>query len=147
MATPGYSGKQLAVKLGIKRGMSIAVVKAPRTVLSSLDPLPDGVRMTAKVGRREPPDMIIGFVTEADDLRRRFDGWVACLPADGVLWVAWPKRASKVPTDMTEHVVREVALPRGWVDVKVCAVDETWSGLKVVLRKELRPSAGGGLRL
>jgi hypothetical protein len=83
-------------------------------------------------------DLVVLFVRERRELERRLPALQGRVDAAGMLWVAWPKRASKVATDMTEDVVREVALPRGLVDVKVCAIDETWSGLKLVLRRELR---------
>lgn len=87
--------------------------------------------------------MIVGFVVERDTLARDFAWLVTTLPPEGALWVSWPKRSSKVQTDMTEHVVRDVALPLGWVDTKVCAIDTTWSALKLVLRRELRPRKSG----
>jgi hypothetical protein len=92
------------------------------------------VRTTA----RGPLDVIVAFHTERHRLERRFDTIVRAMTKDGGLWIAWPKRASGVATDMTEDVVREVALPRGLVDNKVCAIDATWSGLRVVWRRERR---------
>ena len=87
---------------------------------------------------RGPLDLVVCFVTERRVLERRLDALRGAIAPDGMLWVAWPKNASKVATDMTEDVVREVVLPTGLVDMKVCAIDETWSGLRLVIRKELR---------
>jgi hypothetical protein len=146
----GYSGTPLPRKLGIKDGFRVAVLGAPEGFGPELDPLPDGVRLL----RRLPPraagpgadpgsdvDLAVLFVTRRTDLARRFPLVGARLPPAGALWVAWPKRASGVATDLTEDVLREVCLPLGWVDTKVCAVTEVWSGLKFVLRKENRPPA------
>lgn len=135
-ATAGYSGTPLVGKLGFKPGMRAVYVDAPAGFAGLLGELPDGVRVLA----RPAPDLdlVILFVTERRALERRLPGLHAKLASNGMIWVAWPKRASKVPTDMTEDVVRDVALPRGLVDVKVCAIDDTWSGLKLVIRRELR---------
>ena len=139
----GYSGTPLARKLGVKEGYRVALVTAPEGFGPELEPLPAGVIVSRPAGdrRREIEadiDLVVLFVT-----RRRPDPTLpgrrgGSRPA-GALWVAWPKRASKVPTDLTEDVLREVCLPLGWVDTKVCAVTEVWSGLKFVLRKENRP--------
>jgi hypothetical protein len=129
----GYSGTPLISKLGVKDGMRIAVLDAPEGF--ALD-LPDGAATSARLGGSK--DMVIVFVKERRALERRLDALRRAIAPDGMVWVAWPKKASKVPTDVTEDVVREVVLPTGLVDVKVCAIDETWSGLKVVIRKELR---------
>jgi hypothetical protein len=133
----GYSGTPLARKLGIKDGMRVSLVGAPREFGPELDPLPDGVR----VGRRQAadPDLAVLFVTSRAQLATRFPAVAAALPPAGPLWVAWPKKSSGVATDLTEDVLRQVCLPLGWVDVKVCAVTDVWSGLKFVLRKENRP--------
>jgi hypothetical protein len=131
----GYSGTPLARKLGIRPGDNLAVLGAPAGF--AIDDLPPGV----DVRLRPTPacDVIVSFHTRRSDLTRRFATLMRALVVDGGLWVAWPKRASGVDTDMTEDVVREVALPTGMVDNKVCAIDHTWSGLRLVLRKELRP--------
>jgi hypothetical protein len=131
----GYSGTPLARKLGIRPGDSLALLGAPDGF--AIDDLPPGV----DVRLRATPacDVIVSFHTRRSDLTRRFAALVRALVVDGGLWVAWPKRASGVHTDITEDVVREVALPTGMVDNKVCAIDQTWSGLRLVLRKELRP--------
>jgi hypothetical protein len=136
----GYSGTPLPQKLGIKEAMRVAVLHAPDGFEEALGPLDAGVALQHGLRKRQHVDLAIGFVTERAHLAKNIEWILATLPPDGAFWVAWPKRASKVPTDMTEDVVREVALPLGWVDTKVCAIDETWSALKLVLRKELRPT-------
>jgi hypothetical protein len=112
--------------------MRVHYIGAPHGFDALVGELPDGVRLLA----RPAPglDLAIVFVVARAELERHLGGLHAKLAQDGMIWVAWPKRASKVPTDMTEDVVRDVALPRGLVDVKVCAIDETWSGLKFVRR-------------
>lgn len=129
----GYSGTPLTTKLGIRPGDRIAVLSAPPDFL--LD-LPDGVTVAGRLSGH--CDVVLFFTLKRQELDRRLERIGQVIAPDGAAWVAWPKRASKVPTDMTEHVVRELALPMGLVDIKVCAVDETWSGLKLVWRKELR---------
>jgi hypothetical protein len=132
----GYSGTPLVRKLGFKPGMRAHYVNAPAGFAALLGELPDGARALARPA--DGLDLVVLFVRERRELQRRLPALQRRLDAAGMLWVAWPKRASKVATDMTEDVVRDVALPRGLVDVKVCAIDETWSGLKLVLRRELR---------
>ena len=136
MSTAGYSGTPLAKKLGFKPAMRALYVNAPDGFDDLLGELPGGVRVLARAA--PDLDLAVLFVTERRELERRLPGLHAKLASNGMVWVAWPKRASRVPTDMTEDVVREVALPRGLVDVKVCAIDATWSGLKLVIRRELR---------
>ncbi len=133
----GYSGTPLARKLGIREGSRLALLGAPEGFDTELAPLPDGVRIL----RRLAPDIDVAllFVTERRELERRFPAIAASITPAGGFWVAWPKRASKVPTDLTEDVLREVGLPQGLVDNKVCAVNEIWSGLRFVWRKENRP--------
>jgi Protein of unknown function (DUF3052) len=133
----GYSGTPLPRKLGIKPGQRVALLDAPEEVRRELGAVPGAAIVDALDGG-EPFDVIVtflrwrdGFETALPALRQHMT------PACG-LWVAWPKRAAKVPTDMTEHVVREVALPTGLVDNKVCAIDDVWSGLRLVIRRELR---------
>ena len=116
--------------------MRTLFVDAPEGFADLLGELPDGVRVLARAA--PDLDLAVLFVTERRALERRLPRLHDKLAPAGMIWVAWPKRASKVPTDMTEDVVRDVALPRGLVDVKVCAIDETWSGLKLVIRRELR---------
>jgi Protein of unknown function (DUF3052) len=131
----GYSGTPLARKLGIRPGDGLALLGAPDGFV--IDDLPDGVEVRRRA--QGACDVIVSFHTRRADLARQFPTLMQALVTDGGLWVAWPKRASGVPTDITEDVVREVALPAGMVDNKVCAIDDTWSGLRLVLRKELRP--------
>ena len=134
--TAGYSGTPLPQKLGIAEGTTVAVLNAPKGFASELEPLPDGV--TVRRSARGRADVVLTFHTERRDLERRVPVLLDVLDVDGGLWIAWPKRASKVETDMTEDVVREVFLPLGLVDNKVCAVSEVWSGLRVVWRKQRR---------
>jgi hypothetical protein len=131
----GYSGTPLAKKLGIKPESRLAVLGAPESF--QIPDLPEGVE--ARASARGRSDVIVSFHIGRAELARRLPALMRALDVDGGLWVAWPKKASGVPTDITEDVVREVALPLGLVDVKVCAVDDTWSGLRLCLRKELRP--------
>jgi len=131
MATAGYSGKPLVTKLGIKPGHRVSLVAPPRGFL--LEGLPEDVRSLGQSAREL--DVVMLFVKSRAELARGFQRETARLATGGMLWVAWPKKASGVKTDVTEDVVREIVLPAGWVDVKVCAVDETWSGLKILRRK------------
>ena len=132
----GYSGTPLARKLGIKDGAGLALLGAPDGFDEQLAPLPDGVKVLRRLAA--PLDVVVLFVTERRELARRFAAVAEAVRPAGGFWVAWPKRASKVPTDLTEDVLREVGLPYGLVDNKVCAVDDVWSGLRFVWRKELR---------
>ena len=135
-ATPaGYSGTPLWKKLGIKEGHDLALLGTPDGF--AIDDLPGGV--TIRRQARGPADVIVSFHTRRGDFARRLPVLMGALAVDGGLWIAWPKRASGVETDITEDTVREVALPTGMVDNKVCAIDATWSGLRLVLRRELRP--------
>jgi len=130
----GYSGTPLARKLGIKEGTRLAVLGAPDGF--AIDDLPAAVEVRAAA--RGVSDVIVSFHTARAELARRLPALMRALDVDGGLWISWPKRSSGVSTDITEDVIREVALPTGLVDVKVCAVDDTWSGLRLCLRKELR---------
>ncbi len=140
----GYSGTPLYRKLGITEESRVALLGAPEGFEADLGPLPAG----AKVLRRLAPDLDVAvlFVTDRRQLERRFDQVAAAIKPAGGFWVAWPKRASKVPTDITEDTIREVALPAGLVDNKVCAVDDTWSGLRLVIRRENRAAHTPGKR-
>jgi hypothetical protein len=129
----GYSGTPLPKKLGIIAGSTVALVGAPAGLL---DDLPAGV--TVKRQARGKADVVVAFFTEQRDIERRIDALGRMIFPAGGLWVAWPKKASGVATTMNENVVRAVALPLGLVDNKVCAIDETWSGLRVVWRRERR---------
>ena len=127
----GYSGTPLAQKLGIKEGHKVVLLGAPAGFATTLEPLPP---VTVATALRGTADVIVLFVTERATLERQLARVrKAMAPAAG-FWVAWPKKSAKVPTDMTEQVVRDVALPTGLVDNKVCAIDETWSGLRLVIR-------------
>jgi hypothetical protein len=128
----GYSGTPLARKLGIGQGARVATIGAPQGFRELLEPIPEGV--TFRTTLRGRADVVVLFTTSRTTLARRIDAAGRTIFPDGGIWVAWPKRAAKVPTDMTEDVVREVALPLGLVDNKVCAIDETWSGLRLVIR-------------
>lgn len=128
----GYSGKPLVEKLGVKPDSTLVLIGAPDGAERLLEPLPSGVRLHhSNRGRRE---MTVWFVISRRELTRRFDS-IAKAVAEGTLWMAWPKRASRVETDLTEDVIRDVALAAGMVDTKVCAIDETWSGLRLTLRR------------
>lgn len=136
MTTAGYSGTPLATKLGIKPSSTVRLVGAPEHFEEALGPLPDGVRV-----RRAGPfraDVVVLFTTSYAALADRVEPLGRAVHPDGSLWVAWPKKASGVATDVTEDAVREVALPLGLVDNKVCAVTDVWSGLRLVWRKERR---------
>jgi hypothetical protein len=132
MAMAGYSGTPLAKKLGIKEDSRVAAIDAPEDFAR----LVKGVELKTQL--RGTFDVILFFTTQRAKLERRLDVLSRAMEPDAGLWIAWPKKASKVPTDMTEDVVREVALPTGLVDNKVCAIDDVWSGLRLVTRKELR---------
>ena len=132
----GYSGTPLTTKLGIKEDSRVAFGNPPPGFDRTLGNLPAGV--TIKRVIRGPLDVIVVFVTRRAELERRIERLIVAMEPAAGLWIAWPKRASKVPTDMTEDVVREVGLPLGLVDNKVCAIDEVWSGLRLVIRLENR---------
>jgi hypothetical protein len=132
----GYSGTPLAKKLGIRAGSRVAMIGAPAHYRTLLDPIPEGVQFARQPGATT--ELVHLFTTERAELEARLPVLRDLLAADAAVWVSWPKKQSKVPTDITEDVVRAVALPLGLVDVKVCAVDEVWSGLKLVVRKALR---------
>jgi hypothetical protein len=138
MTTPsGYSGTPLPAKLGIKPGHAVALVGAPPGFHQVLGDLP-GVELLDELPADALLDVIVFFTKSHAEYASEFDTLRAHMaPACG-LWIAFPKRASKVPTDMTEHVVREVALPTGLVDNKVCAIDPVWTGIRLVIRRELR---------
>jgi hypothetical protein len=132
----GYSGTPLATKLGLKPGHRVLLADAPAELPTLLQPLPEGLQFVTSL--RGKVDVVHAFFTRRQDLAPALTRYRDRLVPDAVLWVSWPKKASKRPTDITEDVIRELALPLGWVDVKVCAVDAVWSGLKLVVRKELR---------
>lgn len=128
----GYSGTPLPKKLGIKPGARLGLLKAPEDFAATLGALPEGV--TTRTTARGPFDVVLYFTTAHADLERRFDALARTLDQAGGLWIAWPKRASGVPTDLNENVIRDIGLAAGLVDNKVCAIDDTWSGLRFVIR-------------
>jgi hypothetical protein len=129
----GYSGTPLAKKLGIKSGQRLLLVDPPAGFADwTLGALPEGVTVLRRASA--PLDLVLTFLTARTDLEREIPRLRAKLDPAGMLWIAWPKRSSGVPTDVTEDVVREVALANALVDTKVCAIDETWSGLRLVIR-------------
>ncbi len=130
----GYSGTPLIKKLGIKEGFRLRFVGAPENYSELLGPLPLGVEENTQ----ENCHFIHGFYKERTNLETDLPHLMNQINRNGMIWVSWPKKASKVPTTITEDTIREIALPLGLVDVKVCAVDEIWSGLKLMIRKELR---------
>lgn len=132
----GYSGTPLPKKLGIVDGTRFATTHAPDGFDATLGALPAGAQWRRQV--RAGLDVVVAFHTSRAAMVREWPTLTAALAPDGAVWVAWPKRASAVPTDITEDVLREELLPTGWVDTKVCAVDETWSALRFHLRRELR---------
>jgi len=136
MSPAGYSGTPLPRKLGIKPGHRVALLGAPDGFERTLGELPEDVAVRRRAGGTA--DVIVSFHTERADLERRLPALRAMMDPAAGLWIAWPKRASKVVTDLTEDVLREIALPTGLVDNKVCAVDQTWSGLRLVIRLEYR---------
>jgi bifunctional DNA-binding transcriptional regulator/antitoxin component of YhaV-PrlF toxin-antitoxin module len=132
----GYSGTPLAKKLGIKDGSEVFLVDEPDGYLVLLEPLPEAVRFVTCL--TESTDIVHIFSSQRVELQKSLTSFRPKLKPTGMIWVSWPKKSAKVPTDITEDTVREIALPLGFVDIKVCAVDEVWSGLKLVVRKELR---------
>jgi hypothetical protein len=132
----GYSGTPLVKKLGIKEGCKIFVVGAPKGYRELLEPLPPSVKFVKKLD--ESTGVVHVFTSKKAELARALASYRRAIDPDALVWVSWPKKAAKVPTDITEDVVRELALPLGFVDVKVCAIDDVWSGLKLVVRRELR---------
>ena len=135
----GYSGTPLARKLGVRAGHTVVVLGAPEgfvTLLREGEFPEDAVLHTA--AEKQPADVVVFFTKSESELRRAIARLEKSITPAGGLWIAWPKRASGVTTDMTEDLVRDVALPRGLVDNKVCAIDETWSALRLVVRREHR---------
>ena len=131
----GYSGTPLPKKLGIESGRRVALLSAPEGFARTLGVLPAGVTCASSLRGSRAFDVILFFTDSRAELARRFAELAARLEQAGGLWIAWPKKASGVATDVTEDVVREIALAAGLVDNKVCAIDEIWSGLRCVIRK------------
>ncbi|TDO63901.1 hypothetical protein EV651_105124 [Kribbella sp. VKM Ac-2571] len=135
MSTPGYSGKPLATKLGIKADHLVLLDNAPAEFV--VEGLPPGTSVARRAGRT-PYDVVLLFCPDRARLTKRLPVLLAKTTTAGMIWTAWPKRSSGVPTDLDENGIRELALPLGVVDVKVCAIDATWSGLKLVRRLSSR---------
>lgn len=135
-APAGYSGTPLSKKLGISDGTKLLAKHPPKDYAALLAPLPRSVEFVKKLA--STTDIVHLFVEKRAELAAELRVLRKAIRADATVWISWPKKSSKVPTDITEDTIREVALPLGFVDVKVCAVSEIWSGLKLVIRKELR---------
>ena len=131
----GYSGKPLVQKLGITESKTVGILNMPNYFEIALGDLPDGVRVHHG---EYPADVFIVFAERSDEAELGFQNAVSNLPADGAIWIFWPKKSSGVETDLTEQTLRDMFLPTGMVDNKVIAVDDTWSGLRFVVRKENR---------
>jgi hypothetical protein len=127
----GYSATPLVKKLGLKPGFNVAFVSSPAGYVSELD-LPADVIINSRSGK--PLDFVQLFVKSEKDLKTKFSEYSQRLNASGMLWVSWPKKSSGVSTDLSENIVRDIGLAAGLVDVKICAVNEVWSGLKFVFR-------------
>jgi hypothetical protein len=132
----GYSGTPLAAKLGLKPGMTMRAVHAPKNYLAILAPLPDGARIAGR--SRARADIVHHFAKRKVELAKSLASYRKTLDAATPVWVSWPKKSSGVATDITENTIRALALPLGFVDIKVCAVTDTWSGLKLVVRRDRR---------
>jgi hypothetical protein len=141
MTGAGYSGTPLPKKLGIRPGARVALVDPPPGAERLLEPWPDGAELVDADAAEL--DVLVFFVAERAELAARFGALVQGLVPAGSLWIAWPKRSSGVVTDLTENVLRDVILPSGLVDTKVCAIDGTWAGLRFVRRLATR---GGGAK-
>jgi hypothetical protein len=135
-ALPGYSGTPLIKKLGIKTGSNVLIANAPDDYLELLGALPAGVKLSKRLSANVT--MAHVFTTRRLELTELLNSFRSSLGPEAVVWVSWPKKSSKVPTQVTDETIRSIALPLGFVDVKVCAVTDVWSGLKLVVRKELR---------
>jgi hypothetical protein len=133
---PGYSGTPLIKKLGFKAELTVLAVAAPPEYADWLGEIPEGVRIVSETSK--PVQAAHVFVTSRKDLEKYLSSLRKRLEQNGFVWVSWPKKTSKVESDVTEDTIREIALPLGFVDIKVCAVSDVWSGLKLVIRKEQR---------
>ena len=132
----GYSGTPLPQKLGIKPGLTVVTINAPINYCRLLGTTPEGVTFSDRV--KGGSSFVHVFFEKRSELEKRLAVLRERITDTGTVWVSWPKKSAGVPTDVTEEVVRAVALPLGFVDVKVCAIDETWSGLKLMIRRENR---------
>jgi hypothetical protein len=134
----GYSGTPLIQKIGIKPGHRVLLQNQPEGFFKELGPMPTGAKASESVTGKA--GVVLAFVETRAELAKKFKVWSRAMEPDGMLWIGWPKKASGRATDLTEDVVREIGLECGLVDVKVCAIDETWSGLKFVVRVKDRPA-------
>ncbi|WP_164886977.1 DUF3052 family protein [Piscinibacter defluvii] len=132
----GYSGTPLLKKLGLKETTRLVVINEPAEYAALLGPLPKGLERQSAPSKTT--NLVHVFVTKRQELARSLAALRSKLNADAAVWISWPKKSSKVPSEVTEDTIREIALPLGFVDIKVCAVSEVWSGLKLTVRKELR---------
>lgn len=133
----GYSGTPLIQKIGIKPGHRVLLQNQPEGLIKDLGPLPTGAEISQSVTGKA--GVVLAFVDRRAELEKNFKNWSRRIEPDGMLWIGWPKKASGRATDLNENIVREIGLECGLVDVKVCAIDETWSGLKFVVRVKDRP--------
>jgi hypothetical protein len=140
----GYSGTPLAKKLGLQEGCRLFLRAAPENYARLISPAPSGLKTVPRID--EDTDVIHLFGSERRALEKELRAARAHMRADAVIWVSWPKKSAGVTTDITEDVVRALALPLQLVDIKVCAVDDTWSGLKLMLRRSARPAPAKGVR-
>jgi hypothetical protein len=134
----GYSGTPLIQKIGIKPGHRVLLQNQPDGLLKELGPMPTGVEISQAITGKA--GVLLAFVEKRAELEKKFRSWSRSIEPDGMLWIGWPKKASGRATDLNENIVREIGLECGLVDVKVCAIDETWSGLKFVVRLKDRPA-------
>jgi len=132
----GYSGTPLPQKLGVKPGLTVVAINAPMNYRRLLDTIPQGVTFSNRL--KVDSSFVHLFTKKRSELAKRLSLLREKIADTGTVWISWPKKSSGVPTDVTEDVVRTIALPLGFVDVKVCAIDETWSGLKLMVRRENR---------
>lgn len=132
----GYSPTPLAKKLGIKEGCRVRVTGAPSDYRTLLEPIPNDAHISNRITKGI--DIWHFFTASASELKRALPRMMKAIHPNGMIWISWPKKSSGVPSTVTEDTIRDLALPLGLVDIKVCAVDETWSGLKLVVRRERR---------
>jgi hypothetical protein len=132
----GYSGTPLAKKLGFKEGHRVRIKNAPDDYLNLVNPRPENVHISKST--RKDIDIFHFFTRSSSELKSQLPNLISAIHQNGMIWISWPKKSSGVPSSVKEDTIRSIALPLALVDVKVCAVDETWSGLKLVIRKELR---------
>lgn len=142
----GYSGTPLPRKLGIEDGARLGLLEAPTGFAATLGALPAGCRVSNLSRARGPFDVVVAFFRERARLEAELERLAASIQVEGALWIAWPKKASGVKSDVSEDTVRALALPRGLVDNKVCAIDEVWSGLRLVYRLSERPGVAARAR-